>query len=68
MSCSEKCGCGMLLCKWAGRNEVKSHEGAVRWELGTDEKRSFGDLLRSRLQKPSREESCLQLPSSKTVS
>lgn len=31
VSCSEKCGCGMLLCKWAGRNEVKSHEGAGSW-------------------------------------
>lgn len=70
VGCSEKCRRGMLLRDRAGGNQVKSHKGTARWELEVGEKRSFGDLLQSRSQQPSREEeeSFLQLPSSKTVS
>lgn len=41
---SEKCRRGMLPCNGAGGSRVKSHGGAARWELETDEKRRFGDL------------------------
>jgi len=45
-----------------------SEQDAAGRPLETDEARSFGDLLRAHSRKPGREESGLQLPSSKTVS